>query len=279
MLEVRDIEAGYGDASILRGVSFHVPPGRMLGVIGLNGCGKTTLLRVISGVLPARRGDVLIEGKPTRGIARRKMAQLMAFVSQDIVVDFSFDVREIVMMGRTPYISRFGWETRQDLEVVRRAMEFADVADLADRAITDLSGGERQRAFIAMALAQEPRLLLLDEPTTHLDINHQVAIMNIIRELNERRGVTVVMVSHDLNLASEYCDSLLMLHNGVVAKHGAPHEVLTEENIESVYGVKVRMGRNPVSGRPHVMLISGDGRKLFDNPTEGAHPRQTTDKG
>jgi iron complex transport system ATP-binding protein len=257
MLEVRDIEAGYGDAAILRGVSFRVEPGQMLGVIGLNGCGKTTLLRVISGVLPLRRGEVLVSGRPTRDIPRREMAQLMAFVSQDLVVDFSFDVREIVMMGRTPYISRFGWETRQDHEVTRRVMEFADVADLADRAITDLSGGERQRAFIAMALAQEPRLLLLDEPTTHLDINHQVAIMNIIRELNLRHGVTVVMVSHDLNLASEYCDRLLMLHKGVVARHGTPEEVLTEESIKSVYGVRIRMEQNPVSGRPHVMLIPG----------------------
>ncbi len=257
MLEVRAIEAGYGDATILRGVSFRVQPGEMLGVIGLNGCGKTTLLRVVSGVLPARGGELLINGKPTRDIPRRDMARLMAFVSQDIVVDFSFDVREIVMMGRTPYISRFGWETRHDRDIAQRVMEFADVAELADRAITDLSGGERQRAFIAMALAQEPQLLLLDEPTTHLDINHQVAIMNIIRELNVRHGVTVVMVSHDLNLASEYCDRLLMLHKGVVAQCGTPAEVLTEENIESVYGVKVRMEQNPVSGRPHVMLIPG----------------------
>ena len=266
MLEVRDIEAGYGDTTILRGVSFRVQPGEMLGVIGLNGCGKTTLLRVISGVLPARRGEVIVDGRPTRIIPRSEMARLMAFVSQDVVVDFSFDVREIVMMGRTPYISRFGWETRRDLEITRRAMEFADVVDLADRAITDLSGGERQRAFIAMALAQEPRLLLLDEPTTHLDINHQLAIMNIIRDLNERHGVTVVMVSHDLNLAAEYCDRLLMLHKGVVAQHGPPEEVLTEERIMAVYGVKVRMEQNPVSGRPHVMLIpgglEGSGRKL-----------------
>jgi iron complex transport system ATP-binding protein len=257
MLEVRDVEAGYGDSLVLRGVSFRVERGEMLGIIGQNGCGKTTLLRVMSAVLPLRRGEVKIEGRPVQGMARRELARMAAFVSQDLVVDFSFDVREIVMMGRTPYISRFGWETKHDVDVVSRCMEFADVAPLADRPITDLSGGERQRAFIAMALAQEPRLLLLDEPTTHLDINHQVAIMDILRELNREHGVTVVMVSHDLNLAAEYCDRLLMLHRGVVAHDGAPEQVLTEEHIREVYGVKVRLQQNPVSGRPYVILVAG----------------------
>jgi iron complex transport system ATP-binding protein len=258
MLDVSHIECGYGDSLILRGVSFRVEKGEMLGVIGPNGCGKTTLLRAISAVLPWRRGEVLLEGHRVDRIPRRDLARAVALVSQDIAADFPFDVREIVMMGRTPYISRFGWESRHDLEIAQQAMQFADVTHLADRPITDLSGGERQRAFIAMALAQQPRLLLLDEPTSHLDINHQVGVLDIIRDLNAREGVTVVMVSHDLNLAAEYCDRLLMLKDGQTAYLGTPDEVMTAPHIEEVYGLPVRMELNPVTGRPHVMLVPGN---------------------
>ena len=255
MLDVRNISAGYGGAAVLRGVDLRVAEGEMLSIIGPNGCGKTTLLRAVSGVLPIAGGDVLLDGRPIGDIPRKRFAQVVACVTQEIAADFSFDVREIVTMGRTPYISRFGWESRHDLEVVERVMAQADVAHLADRPITDLSGGERQRAFIAMALAQEPRLLLLDEPTSHLDINHQVGILNIVRALNREQGVTVLMVSHDLNLAAEYSDRLLMLREGLAAHEGAPDEVLTEAHIGEVYGATVRMERNPVTGRPHVMLI------------------------
>ena len=255
MLEVRDLICGYGDAPVLNGVSFRVSQGEMLGVIGPNGCGKTTLLRAVSGVLRWAGGEALLDGEPIDRVPRKTLARTVACVSQDIVVDFSFDVREIVAMGRTPYISRFGWESARDREVVERSMALADVAHLAERPITDLSGGERQRAFIAMALAQEPRLLLLDEPTSHLDINHQIAVLNIVRDLNLKHGVTVVMVSHDLNLAAEYCDRLLIMRGGEVASLGRPDEVLTEENIRRVYGAEVRMETNPVTGRPHVILI------------------------
>ena len=261
MLEIRNIAGGYGGADILGGVDFSVETGEMLGIIGPNGCGKTTLLRFITGVLRPRRGEVLIEGKSVLDFPRRELARISACVTQEAATDFSFDAREIVTMGRHPYISRFGWETRHDIETVDRAMEFTDVTHLADRPITDLSGGERQRVFIAMALAQEPRLLLLDEPTSHLDINHQLAIMDIVSRLHRESSVTVVMVSHDLNLASEYCDRLLMMNEGRVAHHGTPEEVLTPENIERIYGTRVHVERNPASGRPHIILISRSAEK------------------
>ena len=266
MLDVRDLSCGYGGTPVLRDVSFRVDAGEMLGVIGPNGCGKTTLLRAVSGVLRRSAGDVRLDGRSLDAFSRRALARRVACVSQDVIVDFSFEVREIAAMGRAPYINRFGWETAHDRAVVERALVQADVGHLADRVLTDLSGGERQRAFIAMALAQEPRLLLLDEPTSHLDINHQIAILDIVRGLNREQGVTVLMVSHDLNLAAEYCGRLLMLRGGEVAHRGTPDEVLTQGNIRDVYGAEVRMETNPATGRPHVILIPGAANESARTP-------------
>ena len=247
----------YADAPVLRDVSLRAEPGDMIGVIGPNGCGKTTLLRALSGLLPLRAGRVMLQERDIRDMRPREIARTIAVVSQDPVVDFSFDVREVVLMGRTPHIGRLGWETKQDLDVVQKAMEYLDVAQLGDRPITEISGGERQRVFIAMALAQEPKLLLLDEATSHLDIDHQIGILDLIRERNRKEGLTVLLVSHDLNLAAEYCDKLLLMHKGRVMLAGAPEEVLTEENIHRVYRAQVRLQRSPVTGRPHLLLVPG----------------------
>jgi len=254
---VSDIECWYGARRVLHHVAFDARKGEMLGIIGPNGSGKTTLLRVVSGVLKPSRGRVMIDGHDVSALDRRTLARRVAVVSQDVVVDFSFDVREVVLMGRNPHLGRLGWESRHDQEVAQRAMELADVAHLADRPITEISGGERQRVFIALALAQEPSLLLLDEPTSHLDIDHQVGILDLIRDLNRRQGVTVLLVSHDLNLASEYCERLILLDQGRIHLAGKPADVLTEGTIRDVYRAKVRLERNPVTGRPHIILIPG----------------------
>ena len=257
MLQATDITCAYDDTVVLESVSLRVEPGDIIGLIGPNGSGKTTLLRALSGVLQPSSGQILLEGRDIHEMPSREIARRVAAVSQDPVVDFSFDVRELVMMGRTPHIGRLGWETKHDLDIVKKAMEYLDVAHLADRPITEISGGERQRVFIAMALAQEPRVLLLDEATSHLDIDHQLGILDLIHQRNREEGLTVLLVSHDLNLAADYCDKLVLLNEGRIMLTGSPEEVVTEENIRRVYRAQVRLQRNPVTGRPHLLLVPG----------------------
>lgn len=261
MLEIHDLVCGYGEVPVLHCISLNVAAGEMVAIIGPNGCGKTTLLRAASGVLLPWSGRVWVDGVDVHRISPRERAKRIAFVGQNVALDFAFDVREVVLMGRSPHIRRFGWESHHDVQVAEAAMAMCDILPLADRPITELSDGERQRAFIAMALAQEPRLLLLDEPTSHLDINHQVGILDIVRGLNQRTGLTVVMVSHDLNLAAEYCDRLFLLRGGRLLTSGTPAEVLTEANINAAYGATVRVQPNPVSGRPHIVLVPGPQQK------------------
>ena len=257
MLSLTNVSAGYGRRHVLQDVTWSVAPGEFVGLIGPNGCGKTTLLRVLSGVLPMTAGEVRVRGTQLREIDRRQLARTMACLLQDLSLDLAFTVREVVLMGRSPHLPRFGSETPRDFQLAQQAMERADVSHLADRLVTELSGGERQRVLIAMCLAQEPQLLLLDEPTSHLDIGHQLSLLDLIAKLNRETGVTIVAVFHDLNLAAEYCRRLLVLERGRVAALGTPEEVLTADTIQRVYGVTVRVQRNPLSGRPHVVLAAG----------------------
>jgi iron complex transport system ATP-binding protein len=257
MLSLQNVSAGYAGRPALRNVTVSITAGEFVGLIGPNGSGKTTLLRVLSGVLPARQGEVRLAGRELRQMGRRDVARIVAHLLQECALGLAFSVREVVLMGRSPHLPRFGRETARDLAIVERAMDLADVSHVADRPITDISGGERQRAFIAMCLAQEPQALLLDEPTSHLDIGHQLSILNLIRNLNRQTRMTVVAVFHDLNLAAEYCDRLVLLDQGRVAAAGTPTDVLTAEMILSVYGVSVLIGRNPLSGGPHIVLAPG----------------------
>jgi iron complex transport system ATP-binding protein len=257
MLSIQDVIAAYGRKVVLNGVSMEVGDGEFLGLIGPNGSGKTTLLRVLSGVLAPRKGRVVLRGVNLHDIGRRKLARTMAFLPQDLALDFSFTVREVTFMGRSPHWPRIGGETRRDLEITERAMELTGVAHLADRIITELSGGERQRVFIAMCLAQEPEVLVLDEPTSHLDIAHQLSALDLIRRLNRQTGMTVISVFHDLNLAAEYCERLVVLDRGRVQALGSPEDVLTADRILRVYGVNVLIERNAVSDKPHIMISAG----------------------
>jgi len=236
-----------------------VADGEFLGLIGPNGSGKTTLLRVASGVLAPSQGRVGLRGIDLHDIGRRRLARTMAFLPQDLALDFSFTVREVASMGRSPHLPRIGGQTRRDLEITERAMELTGVAHLADRIVTELSGGERQRVFIAMCLAQEPELLVLDEPTNHLDIAHQLSALDLIQRLNRRTGMTVIAVFHDLNLAAEYCQRLAVLDRGRLEALGSPEHVLTADMILRVYGVNVLIERNAVSDKPHIMVSAAMG--------------------
>jgi len=257
MLTVENLHAGYGDKLALQDVTITVAPGEFWGVLGPNGCGKTTLLRAIRGTLRPRQGCVRLADQNLQTIDKRSLARTMAYLPQDLAITLDFTVRELALMGRNPHLSRFRRESDGDRGVTERAMQLADVSHLADRPVTSLSGGERQRTLIAMCLAQEPKILLLDEPTNHLDLSHQLSILDLIARLNRDRELAVVAVFHDLNLAAEYCGRLLLLDSGRVAQQGAPAEVITEEAIRRVYGVDVSVQANRLSQRPHVVLTAG----------------------
>lgn len=254
MLEALAITVGYGETPVLREVSLTAARGQFLGLVGPNGSGKSTLLRALSRVLPPRRGQVLLDGVDIYRMPARHLARRLAVVAQDSAVHFDFSVREVVLMGRAPHLTRFGLEGPRDYAVAEECLELTGVAGLADRSITTLSGGERQRCMIARALAQEPEALLLDEPTAHLDIAHQIEILDLARKLTATRGLATVVVLHDLNLASQYCDHLVLLAEGRVIATGRPQEVVTETHIREAYGAEVQVRLHPTSGRPYLTL-------------------------
>lgn len=263
MLNLEHVTTGYNRKAILSNISLNIKKGGFLGVIGPNGSGKTTLLRVMSKILKPWRGRVILDGTDIGQIDYRELAKRMAFAPQRRQeLFFSYSVNDFVLLGRTPYMRRFQLrESAQDLGVVRDVMEMTDISELGERNLKDLSGGESQRAAIAQALVQEPEILLLDEPTVHLDIGHQVKILDLIRRLKLERELTVIMVLHDLNLASEYCDRLILLKDGEIFKSGSPREVLTYQNIEEVYKALVVVDENPISSKPHILLVSAEVRK------------------
>ncbi len=243
-------------------LSFHVEAGEILGVVGPNGSGKSSLLKVLSGYLPAGEGDVRLGGLSLGTRSQADIARLVAVVPQEYQQVFPFTVAESVLMGRFPHRTARWWsmgigdETAGDLACAHHAMVETDVVSLADRLVSDLSGGERQRVMIARALAQAPKILLLDEPTAFLDLQHQIEICSILRRLKEERGLTVVLVSHDLNLASQYCDRILMLKAGALFRLGTPHEVIGVDALRAVYGCDVLIDRHPESGVPRVTTPS-----------------------
>jgi iron complex transport system ATP-binding protein len=237
-LRVQGIEFAYNSVPVLKDVAFEAKEGEIIGVLGPNGSGKTTLLRCMNRALSPSKGTVLVEDKEIGSLSRKEIANEMAVVPQNCIITFPFTALEIVMMGRNPSMDRFQRETKGDIEIVRNAMEATSVTHLAGRSMNQLSGGERQRVIIARALAQQPKILLLDEPTLHLDVNHQMEIMELVRELARREKLTVIMVSHDLNLAARYCDKLILLSEGSVLSAGSVPDVLTQDNVEKVFRIR-----------------------------------------
>lgn len=266
MLEIKDLTCGYDSKFALQDINFRIDLGEVVGIIGPNGSGKTTLIRAITHVLKPKQGEVFFEGKNIGQMKFKELAKSIAVVSQSLEVVF-LTVEEFVLLGRIPHFRKMQfWETKKDLEVARRCMTLTDTIKLKGQLMTEMSGGERQLVLIARALIQEPKLLLLDEPTAHLDINHQVRILDLIKRLNKEFGLTVIVVMHDLNLASQYCDRLILLNNGFIHKAGPPQEVLTYKIIEEVYKTVVVVGENPISSKPYVFLVSEEERQKRGRP-------------
>lgn len=261
LLHIRDLSTGYGHHLVLQNIHCTIQPGEVISVIGPNGSGKTTFLRAITRILRPRRGEVLLEGKNIWDLTPKQVARKMAVAAQSVDPPM-ITVEQYVRLGRLPHLRKYQFfESRADLTVVERYMELTNILRHRHHLMMEVSGGERQLASIARALAQEPTLLLLDEPTAHLDITHQAKILDLIKRLNSELGITVLMVLHDLNLASEYSDRLVLLHHGTIHRMGRPEEVLTYEAIEEVYKTVVIVQKSPLTGKPYIFLITEEAMK------------------
>jgi len=257
LLKINNLRGGYNKEDVVKGISLDINQGDFMGIIGPNGSGKTTLLRLATRVLRPRTGSIIFREEDIFRMDIKAFCCKVAFVSQEALANFSFTVMEIVLMGRIPHLRRLQFEAKKDIKIAEDALLVTDIFNSREKFIDELSAGERQRALIARALAQEPVLLFLDEPTAHLDIGHQIQILDLLKKLNRNSNLTIIMVLHDLNLAAMYCNRIALLDNGAIFKEGLPQEVLTYQNIEAVYKTIVVVNNNPVTDKPNVVLIPG----------------------
>jgi iron complex transport system ATP-binding protein len=256
VLTIDGIDCSYGSVNVLKDVHFAVESGEFLGILGPNGSGKTTLLRSISRVLKPHKGTILIGDEDIYKMKTVEVAKQLAVVPQSTPVTFDFSSLEVVLMGRNPHMPRFKMESKKDIAIARNSMELTRTWEFADRPVTELSGGEMQRVIIARALTQEPKILLLDEPTTHLDISNQLEIMDLIKRLCKTKKLLIIAVFHDFNLAARYCESIILLDDGKIVAVGKSNETLTSENVRKVFGVDTIVKKHPVTGFLHVIPLS-----------------------
>lgn len=254
-IEAMNLSYSYHDNDVFKDLSFTVPQGDFFIIIGPNGSGKTTLMKVLSGIEKPEKGNLNILGKAIERYSRRLLAQTVAMAPQMTTVDFPFTVREIVLMGRSPYKGLLGFDDQTDIQIAQQAMAFTEVEHLAERKLGQLSGGEQQRVLIARAICQEPQIILLDEPTAALDLAHQVRVMDLMEQLQKEKGVTVIMVSHDINLACMYAQSLLLIKNGQIVSIGPPDQVLNYETLEHAYGCALLVDQSPLGNFPRITLV------------------------
>jgi iron complex transport system ATP-binding protein len=254
-LSVDGVTLAYGDRVVAEAIDLPVPAGRITAIVGANACGKSTLLRAMARLLAPRSGRVVLDGKDLHRLPTKEVARILGLLPQSPTAPEGIAVADLVARGRHPHQGFLSRWTAADEEAVAEALRMTDTARLADRSVDELSGGQRQRTWIAMALAQQTDILLLDEPTTFLDIAHQVEVLDLLTDLNRSRGTTVVMVLHDLNLAARYADHLVAVADGAVHAAGDPQEVLTAETVREVFGLDSRVVPDPVSGRPMVLPI------------------------
>lgn len=255
MLTVKDITIRYGPCDVLRDISFDMREGEMIALLGPNGAGKTTLIKALNGTLPVAEGDILLDEKPIGTFSRREIAKRIAVVAQENETKFPVTVLEFVLSGRFASGSAFGWETEDDIAAAERALSECDLSDFGSRLMNELSGGERQRVVLARAIATGAKMLLLDEPTANLDLRHQAMMFQLVRKRCDSEGYSSVVITHDLNLAAEFSDLLLLLKHGNIFAAGTATDVLTESNIREVFGVNTLLDKHPASGNVRITNV------------------------
>ncbi|MFE6913437.1 ABC transporter ATP-binding protein [Streptomyces rubiginosohelvolus] len=254
-LRAEGLHLGYDDRAVVSGLDLAVPPGRITAIVGANACGKSTLLRALARLLAPRDGAVSLDGRALHSIPTRELAQQLGILPQSPVAPDGLTVIDLVNRGRSPHQTWWRQWTKADEQAVHDALAATGTTDLADRAVDELSGGQRQRAWIAMAVAQGTPVLLLDEPTTYLDLAHQIDVLDLVVDLNRREGRTIVMVLHDLNQACRYADHVIAMKKGAIVAEGAPADVITAEKVEDVFGLRCQVTTDPVSRTPLVIPV------------------------
>ncbi|MHA1977372.1 MAG: ABC transporter ATP-binding protein [Candidatus Hodarchaeales archaeon] len=254
-LQIEKVSFQYDDLKVLENITFSTNPGQIIGILGPNGSGKTTLLRCIAGTLKPDQGAIYINNKNIQNFKRKELARYLSVVPQINSFTAGFTVFETVLMGRYPHLGIYQQETEKDYQIVNSALKRVGIAHLVNRDVSELSGGEKQLVTIALGLAQEPKILCLDEPTLHLDINMQYKIMELSKDICHNHQIGVIVVLHDLALAAQYCDRVIILKNGQIRAFGSPEEVISGENIQDTYGVNVIVGRDPSTGLKYIVPV------------------------
>ena len=254
MLKLENIHSGYNNIPVIEGITLNIENGEFVGMIGPNGSGKTTLARTITKIIKPSKGKVYYKDGDIEKIDISELARDVAFMPQEMNTVFSISVYDIVMMGRFPHIKRFRDAVKKDHDIVNECLRLTEVLNLSEKDIDEISSGERQRVLIAKALAQEPKLLILDEPTSKLDIGHQVQIMDLLRKFNRTKNITIIAILHDLNIASDYCKRLILLNNGRLEAIGTPEKIIESSLIEKVYKTPVYISESKASNKPHITL-------------------------
>lgn len=255
-LEIVKLQFGYDHNPTLKGLDLNLKEGKLTVILGPNGSGKTTLVKLMSKMMPPDSGQIYLHLSDIMKMSQKEISKSLAIVPQNTAVEFDFTVEEIVAMGRYPHLKRFQQEGPADLEIINEAMKATDVFSFRKRPINALSGGEIQRVIIARALAQKPKVLILDEPIAHLDIQHQIELLKLVKQLAQAQHITIAMILHDLNFAMAFADHIVLMHEGKIAAEGLPEEVLIPETIKSVYGVDICLIKNPVTGIHHILPIT-----------------------
>ncbi|MCB1025073.1 MAG: ABC transporter ATP-binding protein [Acidobacteria bacterium] len=255
MLKVEDISMNYGTRPILKNISFSLEAGEIIAVLGANGAGKTSLLRSLNQTLPIASGRILLDGERIASFSRREISKRIAVVAQENETKFPVTVLEFVLAGRFAHGSAFGWETEEDLRAANQCLKLCGLESFEDQLMNELSGGERQRVLLARAIATQARILFLDEPTNNLDILHQASLLRLVKERTKTCESGAIVITHDLNMASEFADKILLLSKGEIVSQGEPKAVLTKENLRKVFGVKVLLDKNPLTQNVRITTI------------------------